>query len=77
MHPTPYPREEHAINGVLNPGFQHLSLSEKSDIGDKGINQAVHGFINSDNSMHPTPYPREEHANNGHLNPSFQHLSVA
>jgi hypothetical protein len=21
VHPTPYPREEHAINGVLNPSF--------------------------------------------------------
>jgi len=72
MHPTPYPREEHAINGVLNPTFQHLSA--KADIGDKKIAEEVHGFVNADNSMHPTPYPRVEHANNGHLNPGFQHL---
>jgi hypothetical protein len=35
MHPTPYPREEHANNGHLNPSFQHLSLAQKADIGDK------------------------------------------
>jgi hypothetical protein len=73
MHPTPYPREEHAVNGVLNPDFQHLA--QKEDIGDKKIEQRVHGFINADNSMHPTPYPREEHAVNGVLNPDFQHLA--
>jgi len=76
MHPTPYPREEHANNGVLNPGFQHLSLvqKDKADIGDKKIKEEVHGFVNADNSMHPTPYPREEHSINGVLNPTFQHL---
>jgi hypothetical protein len=41
------------------------------DIGDKKIDEAVHGFINKDNSMHPTAYPREEHTNNGVLNPKF------
>ena len=74
MHPTPYPREEHANNGVLNPEFQHLkalSQKDKADIGDKNIREEVHGFVNADNSMHPTPYPREEHAINGVLNPTF------
>jgi len=62
----------------LNPQFQHLTLAEKdkADIGDKKIDEKVHGFVNADNSMHPTPYPREEHAINGVLNPQFQHLSL-
>lgn len=76
MHPTPYPREEHAINGVLNPTFQHLAQKDekKADIGDKKIKEEVHGFVVADGSVHPTPYPREEHSINGVLNPSFQHL---
>jgi hypothetical protein len=74
MHPTPYPREEHANNGVLNPSFQHLSEKDKADIGDKKIKEEVHGFVVRDPSIHPTPYPREEHSINGVLNPTFQHL---
>jgi hypothetical protein len=76
MHPTPYPREEHANNGVLNPEWQHLkektlAQKDKADIGDKKIKEEVHGFVNADNSMHPTPYPRVEHSINGVLNPTF------
>jgi hypothetical protein len=74
MHPTPYPREEHSINGTLNPEFQHLSQKDKADIGDKKIREEVHGFVVADGSVHPTPYPREEHSINGTLNPTFQHL---
>ena len=54
--PTPYPREEHANNGVLNPQFQHLS--EKRDIGDNGIDAAVHGFASADKSVLPKPWRR-------------------
>ena len=80
MLPQPWRRSKEAYpkNGFKNPSFQWLdTLAQKSDIGDKNIDQAVHGFVRNDNSVHPTPHAREEHANNGVFNPGFAHLSVA
>jgi len=78
MHPTPYPRVEHSINGVHNPDFQWVNKSalaekdkDKHDIGDKKINEEVHGFVVRDPNIHGTPDTREEHSINGVDNPKF------
>jgi hypothetical protein len=51
--PTPYPREEHANNGVLNPTFQHLA--HKQDIGNsKYVRPDVYHFVNENIGQVPT-----------------------
>jgi hypothetical protein len=53
VHPTPYPREEHSINGVLNPAFQHLP--QKQDIGNsKWVRPDVYHFVNENIGQVPT-----------------------
>ena len=59
MHPTPYPREEHSINGVLNPDFQHLAA--KKDIGNsKWVRPDVFHFVNE--NIGSTPVYRRKNA---------------
>jgi hypothetical protein len=74
--PQPWRRAKQAYprNGFKNPSFQwldSLAQKDKQDIGDKKIDEEVHGFVNRDRSIHPTPLAREEHTNNGELNPQF------
>jgi hypothetical protein len=81
-------KEAYPINGFKNPSFQWLdkgSLVEKKhkhhkkhhhkakDIGDNGIDEAVHGFASADKSVLPQPWRRvkEAYPVNGFKNPSF------
>lgn len=46
----------------------------KRDIGDKGINEGVHGFATNDRNVLPEPWRRqdEEYPANGSRNPDWQ-----
>jgi hypothetical protein len=57
--PQPWRRAKEAYpkNGFKNPSFQWLTLAEqeqlKRDIGDKDIDEEVHGFASNDKSVLP------------------------
>jgi hypothetical protein len=40
-----------------------LASKDKSDIGNKGIDEAVHGFATNDKNVLPEPWSRESEAN--------------
>jgi hypothetical protein len=54
----------------------HKKHHKANDIGDNGIDEAVHGFASADKSVLPQPWRRvkEAYPINGFKNPSFQWL---
>ena len=69
--PQPWRRvkEAYPANGVFNPKFEWLdkpaafAQKDKNDIGNKKIDEEVHGFATNDKNVLPEPWSRADEAN--------------
>jgi hypothetical protein len=68
--PIPHARrqEPYEYNGYISPGNSGFIAGKpsqpkkKKDIGEKNINEGVHGFVSHNNMVEPTPYARRQSA---------------